>query len=122
MLAEQGLVHSSGDRWTGRASRIRPTPSAFGRSRRTTSSSSTRRTSRASSARRTSRGAGDASPKAIYIVEGKLFQVEKLDFEGRKAFVREIDCDYYTDAITYTRVTSSIHSERMTDAASRAGP
>ena len=31
--------------------------------------------------------------------------MEKLDFEGRKAFVREIDCDYYTDAITYTRVT-----------------
>jgi DEAD/DEAH box helicase domain-containing protein len=43
--------------------------------------------------------------KAIYIVEGKLYQVERLDFEGRKAFVREIDCDYYTDAITYTRVT-----------------
>ena len=31
--------------------------------------------------------------------------MERLDFEGRKAFVREIDCDYYTDAITYTRVT-----------------
>jgi DEAD/DEAH box helicase domain-containing protein len=44
-------------------------------------------------------------PKAIYIVEGKLFQVEKLDFEGRKAYVREVDCDYYTDAITYSRVT-----------------
>jgi DEAD/DEAH box helicase domain-containing protein len=44
-------------------------------------------------------------PRAIYIVEGALYQVEKLDFEGRKAFVREIDCDYYTDAITYTRVT-----------------
>src|SRR5206468_4872891 len=44
-------------------------------------------------------------PKAIYIVGGRLYQVEKLDFEGRKAFVREIDCDYYTDAITYTRVT-----------------
>jgi DEAD/DEAH box helicase domain-containing protein len=44
-------------------------------------------------------------PKAIYIVEGQLFQVERLDFEGRKAFVREADCDYYTDAITYTRVT-----------------
>ena len=43
--------------------------------------------------------------KAIYIVEGKLYQVERFDFEGRKAFVREIDCDYYTDAITYTRVT-----------------
>ena len=44
-------------------------------------------------------------PKAIYIVEGQLYQVERLDFEGRKAFVREIDCDYYTSAITYTRVT-----------------
>jgi DEAD/DEAH box helicase domain-containing protein len=44
-------------------------------------------------------------PKAIYIVEGRLYQVEKLDFEGRKAYVREVDCDYYTDAITHTRVT-----------------
>ena len=26
--------------------------------------------------------------KAIYLIEGKLFQVEKLDFEGRKAYVR----------------------------------
>ena len=42
--------------------------------------------------------------KAIYIIEGALYQVEKLDFEGRKAFVRQIDCDYYTDAITYTKV------------------
>jgi len=30
--------------------------------------------------------------------------VERLDFEGRKAFVRAIDCDYYTDAIDYTQV------------------
>ena len=43
--------------------------------------------------------------KAIYIVEGNLYQVEKLDFEGRKAYVRQIDCDYYTDAITYTKVS-----------------
>ena len=43
--------------------------------------------------------------KAIYIIEGQLFQVEKLDFENRKAFVRSVDCDYYTDAITYTKVT-----------------
>ena len=42
--------------------------------------------------------------KAIYIVEGTLYQVEKLDFDGRKAYVRQIDCDYYTDAITYTKV------------------
>ena len=43
--------------------------------------------------------------KAIYIVEGAQYQVERLDFAGRKAYVRQVDCDYYTDAITYTRVT-----------------
>ena len=43
--------------------------------------------------------------KAIYIVEGTLFQVERLDFDGRKAYVRAVDCDYYTNAITYTKVT-----------------
>jgi DEAD/DEAH box helicase domain-containing protein len=43
--------------------------------------------------------------KAIYIVEGQLYQVERFDFEGRKAYVRSVDCDYYTDAITYTKVT-----------------
>ena len=43
--------------------------------------------------------------KAIYIVEGALFQVERLDFDGRKAYVRAVECDYYTDAITYTKVT-----------------
>jgi DEAD/DEAH box helicase domain-containing protein len=53
-------------------------------------------------------GSGPATlhPRAIYMVEGQLYQVDRFDFEGRKAFVREVDCDYYTDAITYTRVTS----------------
>jgi DEAD/DEAH box helicase domain-containing protein len=50
-------------------------------------------------------GPSTLHPKAIYIVEAKLYQVERFDFEGRKAFVREIDCDYYTTAITYTKVT-----------------
>jgi DEAD/DEAH box helicase domain-containing protein len=50
-------------------------------------------------------GPATLHPKAIYIVEAKLYQVERLDFDGRKAFVREVDCDYYTTAITYTRVT-----------------
>ena len=44
-------------------------------------------------------------PKAIYMVEGKIYQVEELDFVGRKAHVREVDCDYYTTAITYTKVS-----------------
>jgi DEAD/DEAH box helicase domain-containing protein len=43
--------------------------------------------------------------KAIYILEGQLFQVERFDFDGRKAYLRSVDCDYYTDAITHTKVT-----------------
>jgi DEAD/DEAH box helicase domain-containing protein len=43
--------------------------------------------------------------KAIYIVEGALYQVERFDFEGRKAYVRSVDCDYYTTAISYAKVT-----------------
>jgi DEAD/DEAH box helicase domain-containing protein len=50
-------------------------------------------------------GPSTLHPKAIYIIEGKLFQVERLDFEGRKAFVCSIDCDYYTTAINYAKVT-----------------
>ena len=43
--------------------------------------------------------------KAIYLVEGQLFQIERFDYEGRKAFARAVECDYYTTAITYTKVT-----------------
>jgi DEAD/DEAH box helicase domain-containing protein len=39
-------------------------------------------------------GPATLHPKAIYMIEGRLFQVEKLDFEGRKAYVRTVDCDY----------------------------
>jgi DEAD/DEAH box helicase domain-containing protein len=42
--------------------------------------------------------------KAIYLIEGAVYQVETLDFEGRKAYVRRVEPDYYTDAITYTKV------------------
>ena len=43
--------------------------------------------------------------KAIYLHDARQFQVEKLDFDGRKAFVRQVDSDYFTDAIVYTQVT-----------------
>ncbi|HHX75672.1 MAG TPA: DEAD/DEAH box helicase, partial [Firmicutes bacterium] len=36
--------------------------------------------------------------EAIYIHGGEQYQVEKLDFEGKKAFVRRTDVSYYTDA------------------------
>ncbi len=41
---------------------------------------------------------------AIYLVQAKPWQVERLDWEGRKAFVRQTDADYFTDAIDYTRL------------------
>lgn len=36
--------------------------------------------------------------EAIYIHEGVQFQVEKLDYEEKKAYVRQVDVDYFTDA------------------------
>jgi DEAD/DEAH box helicase domain-containing protein len=36
--------------------------------------------------------------EAIYLNEGVQYQVEKLDFKEKKAFVRHVDVDYYTDA------------------------
>ncbi len=36
--------------------------------------------------------------EAIYLHQGTQYQVEKLDWEEKKAFVREVDVDYYTDA------------------------
>lgn len=35
---------------------------------------------------------------AIYLHEGQTYQVEKLDFDGCKAFIRKVNVDYYTDA------------------------
>ena len=35
---------------------------------------------------------------AIYMHEGQTYQVEKLDFDGCKAFIRKVNVDYYTDA------------------------
>jgi DEAD/DEAH box helicase domain-containing protein len=41
---------------------------------------------------------------AIYMVQSAPYQVERLDWEGRKAFVTRTRADYYTDAIDYTRL------------------
>ena len=42
--------------------------------------------------------------KAIYLHEARQYQVERFDYEGRKAYVRRVDSDYFTDAIDYTQV------------------
>jgi DEAD/DEAH box helicase domain-containing protein len=42
--------------------------------------------------------------QAIYQHDGECWQVEKLDYENHKAFVRKVKPDYWTDAMTYTTV------------------
>jgi DEAD/DEAH box helicase domain-containing protein len=42
--------------------------------------------------------------KAIYLHGAQQYHVEHLDFKERKAFVKQVDVDYYTDAIRYTQV------------------
>ena len=54
--------------------------------------------------------------KAIYIHGGQQFHVEHLDFQERKAYVKQVDVDYYTDAVRYTQVrvleiAAASHSE-----------
>jgi DEAD/DEAH box helicase domain-containing protein len=42
--------------------------------------------------------------KAIYLHGGQQYHVEHLNFKERKAYVKQVDVDYYTDAIRYTQV------------------
>ncbi|MBZ4038129.1 DEAD/DEAH box helicase [Novilysobacter selenitireducens] len=41
---------------------------------------------------------------AIHMVQSTPYQVERLDWEGRKAFVTRTFVDYYTDSIDYTKL------------------
>jgi len=61
-------------------------------------------------------------PKAIYLHQGQQYHVERLDFAERKAYVKRVDVDYYTDAIRYTqvRVLESTREERIVDNATGA--
>ena len=41
---------------------------------------------------------------AIYMVQSEQYHVDKLDWDRRKAFVRKVDSEYYTDAMSYAKV------------------
>ena len=43
-------------------------------------------------------------PGAIYPIEGQTHEVRRLDWDARKAFVRPVSADYYTEAISNLRV------------------
>ncbi|RNF40470.1 DEAD/DEAH box helicase [Planococcus salinus] len=55
--------------------------------------------------------------EAIYLHQGTQFQVEILDWEEKKAYVREVDVDYFTDAnlAVELKVMSEDKSREMND-------
>ena len=59
-------------------------------------------------------------PKAIYLHQGQQYQVERLDFDERRAYVKRVSLEYYTDAIRYTqvRVLETAATARFTRVAS----
>ena len=105
VLAEGGLVHLTGDDWQW-TSESYPADAVSLRSISSDNFVVVDTTRGADVIGETSFTSGPATlhEKAIYLLESALYQVERLDFEGRKAYVRAIECDYYTDAITYTKV------------------
>jgi len=60
-------------------------------------------------------------PKAIYLHQGQQYHVEHLDFDQRKAYVKPVNVDYFTDAIRYTqvRVLEIEEEERIAGPAAR---
>ena len=41
---------------------------------------------------------------AIYLLQSDPYHVDRLDWDRRKAYVRRVDSEYYTDAISYSKV------------------
>jgi DEAD/DEAH box helicase domain-containing protein len=58
--------------------------------------------------------------KAIYIHGGQQYHVEHLDFKERKAYVKRVDVDYYSDAVRYTQVRVLETSETSAEPSARA--
>ncbi|HSF14494.1 MAG TPA: DEAD/DEAH box helicase [Vicinamibacteria bacterium] len=58
-------------------------------------------------------------PKAIYILEGQQYIVERFEYDERRASVRQWETDYFTDAITYTKVNILDRFEESTIASGR---
>lgn len=53
-------------------------------------------------------------PDAIYLHGGDQYQVTKLDWDGKKAYVKEVDVDYYTDAESKTDLkVLAVNDEKM---------
>jgi DEAD/DEAH box helicase domain-containing protein len=119
-LAAQGIVHSDGRRWHYVAERF-PAEEVSLRSASTENVVIIDQTA----ARPAVIGEIDlaAAPAfvhedAIYLHLGQQYHVDRLDWEARKAYVRRVDVDYYTDA----EIAVGIHILREDGAARDALP
>lgn len=61
--------------------------------------------------------------QAIYLHQSRQFVIDKLDWDGRTAYAREVEVDYYTDAVEEsdikviaTDICESVKSERHPEA------
>jgi len=57
--------------------------------------------------------------KAVYILEGRTYFVEAYDHAERRACVREAELDYFTQAITYTKVRVLDRFEEVAEGGAR---
>jgi DEAD/DEAH box helicase domain-containing protein len=106
-LEEERLLHRAGDRWHWTSDSY----PADAVSLRSVSSDNfvVQDTTPGSTPRVIAEVDYDSAPsmvheKAIYILEGRTYYVERYDHKERRVEVREAEVDYYTDAITYTKV------------------
>ena len=104
-LEEQGFLHRSGERWHW-TSESYPADAV---SLRSVSSDNFLVQDVTREPRIVAEVDFDSAPsmlheKAVYILEGRTYFVERYDHAERRAHVREAEVDYYTDAITYSKV------------------
>lgn len=60
--------------------------------------------------------------RAIYQHDAEQYEVERLDFEGHRAYVRRAQSDYFTQAVSQTRVSVLQESEARPFGAEGGGP
>lgn len=106
VLAESGVVHTEGERWDW----IADSYPANAVSLRSVADGNFVVVDR-SDGRQTIIAEVDYSSAALTLYEGAIhmvqstpYQVERLDWDGRKAYVTRTHVDYYTDAIDYTKL------------------
>ena len=106
ILGEEGVLHREGHRWEW----IADSYPAIAVSLRSVADGNFLVVDR-TSGRQTIVAEVDYSAAAVTLYEGAIhmvqsvpYQVEKLDWEGRKAYVTRTQADYYTDAIDYTKL------------------